>query len=418
VPDGSLGASLPRPATASRRASSAPASLTEALAAALTALSGVPVAATDFDYSKVPDHLRMTFTVVDDRGREVARGKDLAAIQRSLRADSRRAVARVSSDLERSGLTSFPAQGVPRETTGTVAGLTVTGYPALVDEGQTVGVRVFTDRADQARAMRRGTRRMVALAANDVTAKLAGRLGRISAARGPAAPGAGPALGRDEVLLLATAPHGNATTLLADAVDAAVDALLDWAGAPAWDAGAFAGVATKITSQLERAVLDVLHATADVLRAGAEADAAIEELAHRPGSSPAGRGAAADGLAGVVAQLRAERDGWLRPGFVTAIGAAHLPDVQRYLQALAVRASRVAENPQRDRERATEITELQEEIDVRVAGLRPERRTDPDVAALRRLLAEYRVALFAQPMRTAVPVSAKRIRAAVAALPD
>jgi len=389
-----------------------------ALAGALTALSGVRVAATDFDYSKVPDHLRMSFTIVDDRGREVAKGKDLAAIQRSLRADSRRAVARVSSDLERTGLTAFPAQGVPRETTGTVAGQTVTGYPALVDEGQTVGIRVFTDRADQARAMRRGTRRMVALATTDVTATLAGRLGRLSATRGPAAPGARSALGRDEVLLLATAPHGSATALLADAVDAAVDALLDWAGAPGWDADAFAGVATKIAGQLERAVLDVLHATADVLRAGAEADAAIEELARRPGASPAARGAATDGLPGVVAQLRAERDGWLRPGFVTALGAAHLPDLQRYLQALAVRASRVAENPQRDRERAGEIDDLQHEIDVRLAGLRPERRTDPDVAALRRLLAEYRIALFAQPMRTAVPVSAKRIRAAVAALPD
>jgi ATP-dependent helicase HrpA len=403
--------------------------LAGSLAAALTALAGVPVAATDFDYAKVPDHLRMTFTVVDDRGREVAKGKDLAAIQRSLRADSRRAVARVSSDLERTGLTAFPDSGVPRETTGSAAGQPVTGYPALVDEGSTVGIRVFTDRADQARAMRRGTRRMVALAAADVTAKLAGRLGRLSATRGPSAPGAGAALRWDEVLLLATAPHGSATALVADAVDAAIDALLDWAGAPAWDAAAFGAVTAKITGQLERAVLDVLRATAGVLRAGAEAGAAIDDLARRPaamaaagapsGASRAGTGGGpGEGTAGVVAQMRAERDGWLRPGFVTAVGAAHLPDVQRYLRALAVRASRVGENPQRDRERAAEVVDLQHEIDVRLAGLRPERRTDPDVAAVRRLLAEYRVALFAQPMRTAVPVSAKRIRAAVAALPD
>ena len=51
-----------------------------------------------------------------------------------------------------------------------------------------------------------------------------------------------------------------------------------------------------------------------------------------------------------------------------------------------------------------------------VAALRPERRHDPDVRAVRRMLAEFRVAQFAQPMRTAIPVSAKRIRAAVAAL--
>ena len=56
------------------------------------------------------------------------------------------------------------------------------------------------------------------------------------------------------------------------------------------------------------------------------------------------------------------------------------------------------------------------ELDAAVAALRPERRDDPDVRAVRRMIAEFRVAQFAQPMRTAIPVSAKRIRVAVAAL--
>ena len=51
-----------------------------------------------------------------------------------------------------------------------------------------------------------------------------------------------------------------------------------------------------------------------------------------------------------------------------------------------------------------------------VEALPAPRRDDPDVRSLRHLLAEYRVALFAQPMRTAVPVSAKRIRSAVEVL--
>ena len=396
-------------AAALARIGDQPGPLPDRLAAALTALSGVPVAATDFDHSKVPDHLRLTFSIVDDEGRQVARGKDLSAIQRSLRADSRRAVARVATGLERSGLTAFPAGGVPQQTTGQAAGQPVTGYPALVDEGSTVGVRVLLDRADQARAMRTGTRRLLALGAGEITARLAGRLRQLSTTRGPAAPGATPVLARDDLLLLSTAPHGSAGALLADAVEAAIDALLDWAGAPAWDAAAFAAVQRRVDGQLERAALDVLAAAADVLRAGAEAEAAIDAAAHRPGR-PA--------PAGLVAELRAERNGWLRPGFVTAVGAAHLSDAARYLRALAVRASRIGEHPDRDRDRAAEIGALQYDVDARLAALRPERRSDPDVAALRRLLAEYRVALFAQPMRTAVPVSAKRIRAAVAALPD
>jgi ATP-dependent helicase HrpA len=85
---------------------------------------------------------------------------------------------------------------------------------------------------------------------------------------------------------------------------------------------------------------------------------------------------------------------------------------------LAIRAERARDRPDRDRERSDEIASLQRLLDEREASLRPERLADPDVASARRLIAEYRIALFAQPMKTAVPVSAKRIRAAVAALPD
>jgi ATP-dependent helicase HrpA len=63
-----------------------------------------------------------------------------------------------------------------------------------------------------------------------------------------------------------------------------------------------------------------------------------------------------------------------------------------------------------------EIAGLTSELERAVAALPAERAGDADVAHVRRLLAEYRIALFAQPMRTSEPVSPKRIRAAIAAL--
>ena len=114
--------------------------------------------------------------------------------------------------------------------------------------------------------------------------------------------------------------------------------------------------------------------------------------------------------------MRGQLSTALAPGFITRTGAAALPDLNRRLQALAVRAERVVDAPARDRERLAEITALRTEVDDAVAALPPERQGDRDVSAVRALLEEYRVALFAQPMRTSVPVSAKRIRAALAAL--
>ncbi len=363
--------------------------LPAALAAQLTRLTGIPVTAADFDLDKLPPHLRMTFRVVDAAGETVATGKDLTALQESLRSTTRDAVAAAVSGaaggLERSGLTTFPVEGVPEEIEREINGQQIRGYPALVDEGSTVGVRVFTTAADQARAMRAGTRRLLALGARNPMGFLKYQLTR------------------EQLMTLATAPHGSLAGLVDDAVEAAIDALLDWAGGPARQPDAFRALAAKIAPHLDKAVLDVVAAGESVLRAAHRAEAAIEAV----------QGSA---LAAAAVDMRSELAALLPVGFLTATGAQHLPDLIRYLQALTIRAERARTNPERDRERMAEVLAVATELDARVGSLRPERRTDADVVAVRRMLQEFRVTQFAQPLRTAIPVSAKRVRAAIADL--
>jgi ATP-dependent helicase HrpA len=360
------------------------------LAAALTTLTGIVVKPTDFDLDKVPDHLRMNFTVVDESGRAVGTGRDLGTLQSALQADTRQAVAKASGTVEKTGLTAFPADGVKRSVTSTVGGHPVTGYPALVDEGKTVGLQVFTSAADQRRAMRAGTRRLLVMGTASPLAHLR------------------QSLSREQLLTLAATPYGSIGALVADATEAAIDALLDWAGGPAWTAETFAALAAKIKPHLNKAVRDVVVASEQALQAADTAGRAIEHAAS------AVRGGAS--IADLVTDMRGQLTALLAPGFITRTGAAALPDLTRHLQALTVRAERVLDAPARDRERLTEITGLTAEVERAVGELPAERQADPEVAAVRRLLDEYRVALFAQPMRTAVPVSAKRIRAAVAEL--
>jgi len=365
-------------------------SLPEALAATLTAMTGIVVRQQDFDLSKIPDHLRMTFTVVDADGRPVGSGKDLPALQDTLKSDVRRAVATASGTVEVSGLTAFPAAGLEPKVTSSVDGHRVDGYPALVDEGKTVGVTVFASAADQARAMHGGTRRLLMLSAPSPLAHLRN------------------SLSRDQLLTLAATPYGSVGSLVADATEAAIDALLDWAGGPVWTPAAFDALNSKITAHLHRSVREVVVAAEQALRAAHEAARAIDALADGPA------GAAVPDL---LADMRAQLVAATAPGFVTRTGAAHLPDLTRYLQALGVRAGRVRDNPARDRQRLAEIHSLTNFVEDRIGALPPERGADPDVRAVRRMLQEYRIASFAQPMRTAIPVSVKRIQAAAAALP-
>jgi ATP-dependent helicase HrpA len=319
----------------------------------------------------------------------VASGKDLPTLQEQLRGSTREAVAAAVSDaggtVERHGLREFPADGLPREIVREVHGQQVRAYPALVDEGDAAGVRVFTSVADQARAMRAGTRRLLVLGARNPLGYLKYQLNR------------------DQLMTLATAPHGSMEALVADAVEAAVDALLDWAGGPAWDAPAFAALTAKLAPHLDKAVLDVVNAGVSILQSAHRAQSAIETV----------QGAA---LAASAIDMRGELATLQRPGFLTVTTAAHLPDLDRYLQALATRAERARQNPDRDCDRMAEVLQVSTELEAKLATLRPERLGDPDIAAVRRMIQEFRVAQFAQPMRTAIPVSAKRIRAAVAAL--
>ncbi|MGI8416515.1 MAG: DUF3418 domain-containing protein, partial [Nakamurella sp.] len=225
--------------------------LPAALAGQLTALTGIVVRATDFDLDKLPDHLRMTFKVVAADGTTVASGKDLLALQESLRSTTREAVAAAVSDsaggVEQRGLTAFPAEGVPREIVRQIHGHQVRAYPALVDEGSTVALKVFTSTVDQARAMRAGTRRLLVLGARNPLGYLRYQLSR------------------EQLMTLATAPHGSLAALVDDAVEAAVDALLDWAGGPAWEAEAFARLGAKLVPHLDKATGDIVGAAESAL---------------------------------------------------------------------------------------------------------------------------------------------------------
>ena len=112
----------------------------------------------------------MRFSVVDQRGRELAAGRDLAALQSRLAERARTDVAVATAavtpgrELERTGLTTWDFDALPEQVTATQGGSTVVGYPALVDEGTSVGGAGVRDARGADAAHPRGVRRLVALA--------------------------------------------------------------------------------------------------------------------------------------------------------------------------------------------------------------------------------------------------------------
>ncbi|MEO9139226.1 MAG: ATP-dependent RNA helicase HrpA [Jatrophihabitans sp.] len=352
---------------------------------ALRERTGVLVPIEAFDLAKVPAHLRVTFAVEDAGGELVAQGKDLNALQEQLAAPVRAAVAAaVAGELERSGLTEWPADLVelPRSVERTSGAHTVHGYPALVDEGVSVAVRVFPTAAEQQAAMRLGTRRLLRL----VTSSPAKAVERTLATRAR--------------LVLGTNPDGSLAALIDDAADAAVDVL---AAEPAWTADNFAILRKTVTEGLVARTTDVVRRVERVLSAAHDVRLAL------PADPPK---AQADAIADIRDQFRR----LLPVGFVAQIGAGHLADAARYVTAISRRLELLPRDVEVDRGRMLRVHTVRDVYDELVRSLPSVRAGAEDIRDIGRLVEELRVSLWAQQLGTARPVSEKRIFRAIDAI--
>ena len=127
------------------------------------------------------------------------------------------------------------------------------------------------------------------------------------------------------------------------------------------------------------------------------------------------QGAASARTAATRADVRAQLDSLVGPGFVARTGLQRLRDVQRYLRAAQHRLDRAATNP-REAVLQETIDRVEEDFADLLESLPMTRRGATDVTDLGWMVEELRVSLFAQSLGTAQPVSEKRVRAAIAAV--
>ncbi|OBH12508.1 ATP-dependent RNA helicase HrpA [Mycobacterium sp. E1747] len=349
--------------------------------------TGVLVPVEAFDLDKIPAHLRVTFAVESGDGTEVARGKDLAALQQRLAAPARRAVARaVAGELERAGLRGWPEDldALPPVIERTVDGRAVRGFPGFVDAGAAVDLRVFATPVERDGAIGPGLRRLVRLSVPSPVKAVERQLSPRTR------------------LSLGANPDGSLTALLEDCADAATDALLP---APVWNRDEFATLCDRVAGALAPATADIVTRVEQVLATAQEARLL---LPGRP--SPA--------QADAIADIRAQLDRLLPAGFVTATGRDRLADLARYLTAIRRRLDRLPHATEADRDRMRRMHAVQHAYDELAQALSPARRAADDVRDVARQIEELRVSLWAQQLGTARPVSEQRICRAIDALRD
>ncbi|MGA5145095.1 ATP-dependent RNA helicase HrpA [Streptomyces griseoincarnatus] len=369
--------------------------LTVTMARELKRMVGVPFEAEDFDWSRVPDHLKVTFRIVDERRRTLAEDKDLEALKLTLRPKARKALSQAAAataqrqggeSLERKGLTDWTIGSLTRVFETRRAGQPVKAYPALVDDGDSVSVRLFDSEAEQAEAMWKGTRRLILLGIPVNPAKFASEK-----------------LTNPQKLALSANPHGSVQALFDDCAMAAADKLIADFGGPVWDEESYRKLFDKVRAEIVDTTVRAVGQVQQVLAAWQACERRLKGV-----RSPA--------LLPNLQDVRTQLDGLVKPGFVTEAGLRRMPDLMRYLVAADRRLQQMPTNVQRDTTRMAKVHEMRDEYAWLLEQMPQGRPVPQQVRDIRWMIEELRVSYFAHALGTAYPVSDKRIVKAIDAV--
>ncbi|WSL65783.1 ATP-dependent RNA helicase HrpA [Kitasatospora herbaricolor] len=353
----------------------------------LRRLTAVTVPPEAWDDERVPEHLKVTFRVVDGK-RKLAESKDLEELRLKLKPKLKETLSSAASGqgIEQSGLTAWPASlpVLQRTFEQRSRGHSLRAYPALVDEGASAGVKLFDTAEAQETAMWAGTRRLLMLTTNSPAKSIQGRLGN------------------QAKLALSHNPHGSIPALFEDIVACATDRLMEAAGGPAWDEAAFGKLLDKVRADLYEVSADTTLKTATALIAFHKASTRLKTV-----SSPV--------LLTAVNDIRLHLASLVHPGFVTDTGWRRLGDLKRYLLAVDRRLEALPNHPQRDAQQLLKVQQVQRAYGELLAAVPAGRRPTPEVRQIRWMIEELRVSFFAQSLGTPTPVSEKRIMKAMEA---
>ena len=371
--------------------------LGEQIRQAVRQMTGAEIPADAWQNFTPSPHLAMRFEELDEQGKPMAAGRDLAALQAEFSEQARGAVqAMPANDVEQQGLTDWPEPEPPEIVTLTQSGVRIRTTPALVDRGAHVDLQLIDDAERAHRLHRFGVLRLLTLALGKPSRALRKDLADVKtlAALRLAPPPATALADADITAFIEADPE---PALIADLRHAVLSAQMG--EAPPADRAAFGA---QVDTARSRLFADA-HALWPGLR---DAFAAYADIKRR-----LDKGVPLDWM-NAMEDIRDQLAHLVHAGCISQMPR---PDhLQRYLAAIAQRLDKL------DREDVAQDTERQDQTDpwwhaYTTRAERAARRNErPDkLIEYRWLVEEYRVQVFAQPLGTAVKVSPRRLQAAL-----
>ena len=357
--------------------------LTENLSRHMQQARGTAIPDDAWQLENLPAFYHMNYRVVDEHNRLLGVGRDLQALQEELSDMSQKVISALpTSEIEKEHITEWDFGELPEVIELEQHGLTIRLYPAIVDDsddGESVSIRLFSDEDEAWSHQWSGLRRLFRLVARQELKYMRKNLRHM------------------DKIQLYYASIGNRQSLLQDLEDAIIDAALFTDVEDIRSQDTF----NTLVNEAKKNLMDIANQTCDIIH---DTLAQYHQLAKRlQGNIPLT-------WFDAVKDIRQQLSCLIYEGFISATPRQWIKHLPRYIQAINIRLDKMERMPGADKQRQQDIQKYWNMIYDRISE-EPDQWLEPEWETCRWMVEEMRVSLFAQELKTAMPVSIKKLDA-------
>lgn len=349
----------------------------------LKRITGVTILREDWNLDQIPDHLKITFRAVDHRNRKLRENKDLYELKDGLKEKVQQTLSQVADDdIEQEGLKTWSFGTLPERYQQKRGGFEVRAYPAIVDNNDSVGIKLFETEEEQHRAMQQGQRRLILLNIPSPIKYLHDNLPNKSK------------------LGLYFNPYGRVLDLIDDCIACGIDKLIEQKGGIVWQPETFEALKDYVRAELGDTVVEIAKQVEEILTTAFNINKRLKGRVDLT-------------MAFALSDIKAQLEGLIFKGFATECGWKRLPDILRYMRAIERRLEKLPIDPNKDRVHILKVESMVNEYKELLNKIPKGQPIPENVKEIRWMIEELRVSYFAQQLGTPYPISDKRIRNAI-----
>ncbi|WP_197465405.1 ATP-dependent RNA helicase HrpA [Marinomonas sp. TW1] len=333
----------------------------------------------EWNAEKLESHLTLRLEVVDERGKVLGSGKDLAELQSQFSDLVEESFAKFGTKAhEADDLTEWPEQGIPERQEIKQAGINVTAFPALVSQGETVSLKMFDDQSTATEAHRKGVITLLKLTLSKDVRYLKKNLPHL----------------RESMLIFS--PLGPKEALLDDLLSAILDKVfLDGRSLP------------RTKHDFEHCV--TTNKSNLISMANEMATQLHRVLSSYQGVAKRMKGSIPLPWSRIYGDIQFQLRQLIYPGFIGNTPLFWLGQLPRYFKGIEVRLERFQNHLNKENQFVSELEGLWQTYHKQKQAHDEKALYDPELVKYRWMLEEYRISLFAQSVGTLEPISAKRL---------